>query len=166
MNRFTRVLFPILLCSLIIAVPSLGARWIEDGIPVCDAANSQDNMDTISDGEGGMFLAWRDARSGQRIFAQHIDNRGNELWTAQGIEISTGVNSQDNPALTLDGAGGIYVVYQEFGEEDWDIYAQRIDRDGVIQVEYISTASAQRHFQRTGRWCCLDKDRSENHLFY
>ncbi len=124
-------------------------EWIEDGIPVCDAANSQDNMDAISDGEGGMFLVWHDARSGQKIYAQHIDNRGNALWTAQGVEITIGDNFWDSPALTLDGAGGIYVVYQQIDEENWNIYAQRIDRDGIIQWSTAGVAICQESNDQT-----------------
>ncbi|MBU8923232.1 MAG: hypothetical protein KOO63_15540, partial [Bacteroidales bacterium] len=135
MNRFTRVLFSILLCSLIIAVPSIWAMWIEDGVPVCMATDFQVDTQITSDGAGGSIITWADRRSGEYdIYAQRIDASGTALWTTDGVLLCTDFGEDEEaPRITSDGAGGAIVVWQDYRSgTSWDVYAQRIDSAGTV----------------------------------
>jgi hypothetical protein len=58
-------------------------RWQAGGIPVCLAIGDQRHVSAASDGEGGAFLAWEDARSGAGwdIYAQRISANGEPVAT-------------------------------------------------------------------------------------
>ncbi|MEO0126295.1 MAG: T9SS type A sorting domain-containing protein [candidate division WOR-3 bacterium] len=86
----------------------------------------------VSDGKGGAILVWqRGMDPWSWLCYQRIDSVGNKVWgdTARWIALS---DSQINPAIVSDGAGGAIVVWQQRrGVQGSDIYAQRIDSSGV-----------------------------------
>jgi hypothetical protein len=109
------------------------AAWINNGVPVCTSAYTQQQMQAISDGAGGIIMVWRDERTGTNydIYAQRIDGRGFPLWTAEGVAVCTAVNTQENPQVISDMAGGVIVVWQDLRGGTTDIYAQRLDGSGT-----------------------------------
>lgn len=57
---------------------------------VCNAANTQSSVASISDGNGGYYTFWLDKRNNSSIsevYGQHLDADGHELWTANGKRI-------------------------------------------------------------------------------
>jgi len=56
----------------------VAAGWPPDGLPVCTAPGSQYQLDALDDGEGGMFLAWLDHRSGRDadIYVDRVTDLG------------------------------------------------------------------------------------------
>ncbi len=42
-------------------------------------------------------------------------------------------NSQQNPKIVSDGNNGAVIIWEDFRNNNWDIYAQKIDADGVAQ---------------------------------
>ena len=51
-------------------------------------------------------------------------------WTEQGTALCTAVDSQSDPAITSDGAGGAIIAWWDRRSGDHDIYAQRVDSYG------------------------------------
>ena len=134
MSKIMRLLFLLLICSLIVAVPSLWATWIDDGVPLCTATGHQNYPQITSDGAGGAIVTWQDARSGNYdIYAQRMDASGTVQWTANEVALSTATGDQKYPQLTSDGGGGAIVTWQDSRGSDNDIYAQRVNISGTVQ---------------------------------
>lgn len=54
---------------------------------VCNAANTQEDVTALYDGNGGYYVFWRDDRTNQNtteIYGQHYDANGFALWTTNG----------------------------------------------------------------------------------
>jgi hypothetical protein len=123
--------------------------WDSGGVVVTAASGNQFPMDAISDGTGGAIIVWDDNRVSQGIpdvFGQRINCDGAALWQVNGIPIANtpgALNgqpvSQGNAKLTSDGAGGAIVVWVQGTQVDMagdiqnDIYAQRLNANGVLQ---------------------------------
>jgi len=137
MSRVIKVVLALVLCSLVIAVPSIWANWVRDGVPVCTVAGDQRNPAMLSDGSGGVILTWDDNRSGTGsydIYAQRVNASGAVQWTANGIVLCAAAWAQQHPAIVPDGAGGTIVAWYDYrsGSSN-DIYAQRVNASGAVQ---------------------------------
>jgi hypothetical protein len=111
-------------------------QWGADGVAICTAANAQSYPTITTDGAGGAIITWADSRSGTNndIYAQRINTAGIVQWIPNGVVICTATNSQNNPAITTDGAGGAIITWQDGRSgTDNDIYAQRINAAGTVQ---------------------------------
>ncbi len=100
--------------------------WQTDGLPVSEVTDNMAGV-PLSDGEGGIFLAWR---TSGLLVAQHLDTDGQERWT-EPVQFKLDAYSQGNCELILDGAGGFIAVWYEMGlTEDRGVFMQRIDAAG------------------------------------
>lgn len=105
--------------------------WNPEGIEVCIDKTLQDDITLIPDGEGGFIAVWEDWRNGnQDIYSQKINANGDPIWKKNGIPVLTIEGDQYDPAIISDNAGGVIVVWWDIGTPDWNIFAQRIDRNG------------------------------------
>src|SRR5512136_2503370 len=68
----------LVLCVSNIAVPSVWAYWVQDGVALCTAAWNQDYPTIVSDDAGGAIVAWQDYRSGSGndIYVQRLNTSG------------------------------------------------------------------------------------------
>ncbi|RKZ15062.1 hypothetical protein DRQ50_08045 [bacterium] len=100
------------------------------GVPVAVEANEQYAPVAVSDGTGGVIVAWTDFRSGvtEGIYAQRLDSGGNTLWFPNGVNLVAGTGS--GPHITTDHAGGAIVAWPDNRGADIDLYAQRLDPEG------------------------------------
>lgn len=109
--------------------------WTSDGVAVCTAAEQQNDISIVSDGQGGAFLAWKDPRNGfanNDIFAQALTSSGAPRWAADGVPVASLALDQIEPSISYDGAFGLLVVWQDARNgTDYDIYAQRLKPDGT-----------------------------------
>lgn len=127
------------------------ALWVLDGSPVSEELRNQDYCEAISDGAGGMIVVWEDSRGAyQGIYAQKIDAYGNPVWTIDGVPICTASGSMSQPHLCSDGAGGAIIVWEDYRAINWDVYAQKIDADGITQwadngIGIVTTTDYQDH---------------------
>ena len=122
-----------MVCTLVFAAPSLRARWITDGTPICTAHYQQRNPVIISDGEGGALITWTDVRQFEfNIYAQRVNERGAPVWETDGVPVCSVSGDQSTPLIMPDGSGGAFITWHDIrdGSGDWDIYAQRIDANG------------------------------------
>ena len=133
-NGHTKIVIFLTLLALPFVAPPAQAHWVLDGSPVSEAAYTQDYCQAISDGEGGMIVTWQDTRNAyQGIYAQKIDGYGNQVWTTDGVAICAFDANQSVPFLCSDGAGGAIIVWEDYRNNNWDIYAQKIDAAGITQ---------------------------------
>jgi hypothetical protein len=113
--------------------------WPPAGVPVCVATNNQINPTIIADGSRGAYIAWQDYRKGTEydIYAQHLTANGtiypDPHWTTDGLGVCLATDSQYYPVLTNDGAGGVYVAWQDFRSgTDNHIFAQHLGANGAV----------------------------------
>ena len=119
-------------------VDALGSpQWAADGVALCTATGHQDlPVGIVSDGEGGAIVTWRDGRSGvenfyKDIYAQRIDASGSAQWAADGVVICDATDTQGDPQILSDGAGGAIVTWVDQRSGTLDVYAQRVDASGA-----------------------------------
>ncbi|MFX0133558.1 MAG: hypothetical protein ACFFDN_07940 [Candidatus Hodarchaeota archaeon] len=106
-----------------------GIEWTPNGTAICTANYTQEMPKICSDGFGGAIITWQDYRSNVSydIYAQMINSNGDIQWENNGTVISNINNSQNLPEICSDGSGGAIITWQDYRNESWDIYAQRIN---------------------------------------
>jgi len=115
------------------AASAAHAQWTPSGVPVCTSPGTQDYPLATPDGSRGVFVAWRDFRSGQYsdLYLHHVTASGVLApgWPPSGLPLAVAAYSQVNHSITADGTGGAIVVWQDsrdyFSTGD-DIYALRV----------------------------------------
>ncbi|MCI0451120.1 MAG: T9SS type A sorting domain-containing protein [Candidatus Latescibacteria bacterium] len=108
-------------------------QWTIDGVPVCTLTGDQYAAALDSDGAGGAIVSWHDARSGNfDIYAQRIDAAGAVQWALDGQSLCTATNHQWGPVVVVEGGSAI-VAWRDTRSGNHDIYAQRIDDQGIVQ---------------------------------
>ena len=88
-------------------------------------------------------MVWRDVAftdpsySTTGLFAQKIDAAGTLLWGATGIQVSTAPvkpsSSSYNVAVGDNSGAGVIIVWDDFRNGNWDIYAQDVDEAGNMR---------------------------------
>ena len=108
-------------------------QWTANGVPLCVAANNQQNHRIVPDGAGGAIVSWEDPRSGTAdIYAQRVNSAGVVQWTVDGVLVCNAANGQNNPMIAQDGANGAIIVWQDFRNgSNYDLYAQRLNGSGA-----------------------------------
>jgi hypothetical protein len=107
--------------------------WGEKGRIVISANGNQIDTTMISDKAGGAIFAWTDYRRGDRnpdIYAQRINPKGGTLWQKDGVPICSAPDVQRRPKLVSDENGGALITWTDKGGGSYDIYAQRVDKQG------------------------------------
>ena len=118
-------------------VNSTGAvQWTSDGVAVCTESHTQQYPKLISNGQGGAIIAWEDYRNGNdNLYAQAVDSTGTVQWTADGVAVCTAANDQSSLQLVSDGQRGAIIAWQDYRNDNWDIYSQSININGLVPVE-------------------------------
>ena len=107
--------------------------WVEDGVPVCEAPDSQKSPALKSNGGEGAIIVWTDRGGGSYdIYAQRLDNSGRPLWLKDGIPIEQSARTQQNPRLALSTNDRAVMVWEDFRFGNWDIFAQQIEGNGKL----------------------------------
>ncbi|MDH7516529.1 MAG: hypothetical protein QHI48_11720 [Bacteroidota bacterium] len=107
--------------------------WGATGVGVCLMEGTQRRPRAVSDGRGGAFVVWEDARNGDYdIFLQRVDSTGAVAWSANGIPVCTAPWAQRYPVITADGLGGAYIVWQDSRFAGFAVYAQHVRSTGEI----------------------------------
>lgn len=126
--------FVAVLVVTLVAAESVRAQWQQGGVVVSAALNDQTQCAVTPDGLGGVIIAWYDTRNGtSSIYARKLDRYGVPQWTADGVAICTATNTQDNPQIASDGAGGAIITWEDRRTGTFDIYAQRVNASGATQ---------------------------------
>jgi len=132
--------------------------WAEKGNPVAVGSGNQVVLGLVPDTIGGAFIIWEEwldplgtIPTDVNLFAQHIDDSGNLLWTKP-VTITAAPDVQDYGDSSPDRLGGFLVTWADWSDEnDPNIYAQRISANGdpvwMIDGSVVTNNSA---LQRSG----------------
>jgi hypothetical protein len=145
--------------------------WDPNGVRVCVASRNQESPQIISDDSRGVIIAWADMRNGVKdIYAQRIDGNGDPLWTVDGAPICLARGEQDFPQLVSDGSNGAIITWQDYRNNNFDIYAQRIHADGLIDnpcpsIVRIEDVPHDQGGKVTLVWNASEADKFGNRMF-
>ncbi|MFH1194403.1 MAG: hypothetical protein V1720_01745 [bacterium] len=121
-------------------------QWTANGVAICTETKDQYVYWLTGDGNSGAIIAWHDVRSvtNNKIYAQRVNLNGAVQWTANGILLCTATNSQYYPQMVSDGNGGALLTWMDsrVGASYYDIYAQRIDANGLFHTGWSSDGVA------------------------
>jgi hypothetical protein len=121
--------------------------WRSYGNPVCTVPGQKACLESTDDGSGGAVAVWVDYRNNiKELFAQRVNGEGRIYWGTDGLAVCGASDHQWRPYVASDGDGGIITAWQDHRNGNWDIYAQKVSRSGVIQwnesgVQVSSTPS-------------------------
>ncbi len=103
-------------------------------VPVCTAPGAAGFRRAVSDGSGGLLVAWTDTRSDSAdIYAQRMTGGGVAAWVSNGVLVCGGLNDQDQAAVIGDGAGGAIVAWRDMrAGPTGDLYAQHVTASGSL----------------------------------
>jgi len=158
-----------LACVLACAAPPPAlAQWSSDpsvNTPICTEPGSQALPRPVPDGDGGLIVAWSDARSGApALYAQRLDRFGYPLWGVGGQLVSPNLTEWTGAAVS-DGAGGTIVAWKGAdGGANRAVFAQRLSPLGTALWGAggvaVSVAPAQRDFVLEGARVAIAPDGS------
>ena len=111
--------------------------WAANGAGVCVQSAGQTNPMVVSDGSGGIIIAWLDYRNGTSvaIYGQHVTAGGTPLWGTNGIPLVISSDSIILPRMISDGAGGAIIAWEDLrniATTAGDVYAQRVNGSGGV----------------------------------
>jgi hypothetical protein len=107
--------------------------WGLSAMPICTGGGNAGFPALIADGAGGAIATWQDDRNGPAdIYAQRINPDGTGAWTTDGVVVSIASSHQQLPAIGSDGNQGAIVAWQDQRSGLEDVYAQRLDRYGLL----------------------------------
>ena len=125
------------------------AFYPQDGLPIVSshdiageqqfADNFQHKKPRVKANSDGAFIIWNDffrPDASGNIYIQKITHENNGLWNTasqlpfDGIAVSEEYGEQSNSRLTLDGNGGVYIVWENNENEQKDIKIKHLDSDG------------------------------------
>jgi hypothetical protein len=111
--------------------------WTIDGIKVTPSNVWSDTYSMCSDGNGGAFISWHDILDSNSLYVQHINASGTLMWDSSGAIIcSTTISQQIISKIASDGNGGAIIAWGDTrngGQNNEDVYAQRVNAAGVVQ---------------------------------
>ncbi len=120
-------------------------QWTTNGVPVSVETSYQTGTRVCSDGTGGAFIVWYDARNGgvsfYDIYAQRVNETGDPQWTSNGIPICTADDQQVYPEMVASDSGSAIIIWQdERVSSSGDIYAQKVNATGGLEWGANGTA--------------------------
>ncbi len=115
----------------------LNPTFAENGVAVANQVNNQEKNPRLSyAGDGNTLLMWEDNRNdpGNQqadIYVQKMSTDDLEQWGAGGVPATEAEGNQLQARVSGDGAGGAFVVWQDYRTESYSsIYAQKLDANG------------------------------------
>src|SRR5438128_2145172 len=143
--------------ALILLPRHAGAQWRSNGAPLCTAANDQTFHVEVSDGAGGVLVAWSDLRNGvdSDVYAQHVLSSGtvDPAWPANGRGVCVIAGDQSDVTIAGDGSGGVIITWDDRRNgTDYNIYAQHVLASGAVDANWpangraLCTAANQQFF--------------------
>ena len=123
-------------------------QWKPDGIAISTAIRNQFNPIMVSDELGGAIILWLDNRNDNNydFYAQRINSSGEIQWKSDGTVIIMGQEQRQSPVIVSDDSSGAIVTWIDYRNDNSDIYAQRINFEGLAQWTAdgiaVNTASA------------------------
>ena len=158
------------------AINSTGSvKWVQDGVAVCPSGADQSEPCMISDGQGGVIIAWHDTRNGNwGTYTQYIKSNGKLQWSSNGVLISTNCDEW-GPQIVPDGQGGAIIACRaEYS--GGTCFVQSINSAGMIRWKQnglglpVVLSMAQKQYivsdGQGGAILIWKKLQSENYVLY
>jgi len=132
------------------------AQWSSDpkvnNVIIADTSQ-QSACRITSDGSGGAIITWWNyslTTNKYDIYAQRINSAGIIQWADNGVAICTNPSHQQNPEMASDGKGGAIITWFDQRNIKNEIFAQKIDSDGVVQwtVDGVTVGAVAENFQQ------------------
>jgi hypothetical protein len=116
------------------------AGWPVDGIRVCTAPGHRYDLQAVTDGLGGMLLAWYDYRpspsGSSEIYAMRVLPDGSRApgWAVNGTRVSddTAPDNEFTETIAPDGMGGAYVTWEHATYLETPSYVQHLSPTGAV----------------------------------
>lgn len=116
------------------------AQWTSNTVlntSVAIVPKSQQNTQCISDTKNGIIIGWDDNRNNLTnstdIFVQRLNSDGIAKWVANGVAVCTSTGTQRSVSICEGGNGSVILTWEDNRSGNYDIYAQKIDSNGVAQ---------------------------------
>ncbi len=113
--------------------------WTLNGVKVLGFGTQKwatRNPIAASDGAGGAFVAWQDARnastSANDLYVQRVTAAGTAEWTTNGVAVCTAAGDQGYPDIASTGSG-VVLTWEDKRAGNYDIYVQKLDSTGAAQ---------------------------------
>lgn len=107
--------------------------WDPDGRAITTPSENTRQAVALPDGEGGAFVSWVETTpDGRYLYMQRIDENGDPLWAEEGVPVCEAPGSRCTCWNLIDREGRYFIVWRDKRSDEWDIYAQRIDRNGTM----------------------------------
>jgi len=111
--------------------------WNPQGVAVTTAEYFQRQVRLASDGNGGAYMVWEDARNGNvpniDVYAQRFNATGQALWTAGGLAICTSPNEQSGGIVKVAG-NNVYLSWMDMRNGSVGLYYQVLNAAGTPQL--------------------------------
>jgi hypothetical protein len=109
-------------------------QWDSNGVVVSTEVSNQGPPPLVSDLAGGAIIAWSAEAGGSLsdIRAQRVNSLGAVQWDSIGVAICTAADAQASPSSVSDSVGGSIIAWMDFRHGNMDIYAQRVNIEGVV----------------------------------
>ena len=108
------------------------AGWPAGDVVLASGAGERHLLDMTSDGRGGVWVVWSDARTGVlRALAQRVDSLGSVLGPAAGIAVCDRPGAQTDARLVAAPGGNAIVVLVNDSGDGGDIVAQALAGGGL-----------------------------------
>jgi hypothetical protein len=107
--------------------------WKDDGLALSNSPGTQTGLKISTDGEMGAIITWVEYKgniNAPDIYAQRISGKGAVLWGPKSLAVCKAAEAQRNPELAVN--NDIVIVWEDAGGGNYDIYAQKINKDGTI----------------------------------
>jgi predicted lipoprotein with Yx(FWY)xxD motif len=132
MRRTTLLFMALAFFTILTAIPAL-AEWEPDGIRVAPSHLDQGVTRIVRADDGHVIIVWTDVTGypNDNIYAQKYDLYGVAQWAPDGVPVCTEPSRQAYLEAVSDGSGGVIVTWADQRSGDYDIYAQRIDSNGM-----------------------------------
>ncbi len=111
--------------------PDGNRLWTDEGVLLATGLYASVPF-PVSDGKGGVIVAWDVGYGDHNIRAQRVRADGVTLWGASGTPVCTEGSHQRAPRAVADGSGGVIIVWRDERPAYLsDIYSQRVDSTGA-----------------------------------
>lgn len=118
----------------VLGAGAIATGWPADGLQVTAIPGVTEQSPSLcEDGQGGVFFAWEDYRSGYaRVFAQHFaaDGQRHPGWPALGLSFTDRPGFQISPQLAWDSQAGAYVTWMILESTGYRSYVQHLTSGG------------------------------------
>ncbi|RLC48035.1 MAG: hypothetical protein DRI23_10790, partial [Candidatus Cloacimonadota bacterium] len=111
-------------------------QWESGGISVRQGSDISWSRTSVACEDGSVVVIWTDTRNGARgLYAQKIDENGNDLWSEEGIEIYNPNRMQFEPIAISSDNNSVIVCWLDYYDNycnEANLRAQKISADGSM----------------------------------